>query len=173
MGESNQVDYNIVPCIKPKKSEVDGPCIMKIQNGNTIINIPDGRKIEHIRDLASLSLWRSLKDTSVLSEGDFTKLENNLKNCEPLTKESFAMLELLIGDDAVTTGSVVNEENKKILTNCDLLSPDELTKLEELLKTEYGGKRKSRKSRKSKSRKSKKSRKTKSRKSKKSKSHKK
>ena len=175
MAESTPLEtvyYDQTKCLPEKKSNTDGPCIMKIQKGHTIIDIPNDRIVNRLRELKSLSVWRSVPKL----EADFTELEHNLQSCHRLTDESFELLERLIGagesdDKDGTTNIVVTEENKTILQQCELISGDEMKELDRLLEKK-GGKRKSRKSKSKKARKSKKnkSRKTKSRKSK---SHKK
>jgi hypothetical protein len=182
MAESPTIEtnYDQTKCLPEKKSEADGPCIMKILKGQTIVQIPNGRIVNHLRDLHRVSIWRSVPNPSELTEPEFTKLEESLGSCGTLTESSFALLERLIGegesgDEADTTNIVVTEENKTILTGCDLLSVEEMAELDRLLSIP-GGKRKSKKnkSKKNKSNKNK-SKKNKSRKGKprKSKSHKK
>jgi len=168
--------YDQTKCLPEKKSNPGGPCIMKIQNGHTIIEIPTDRIVSKLRDLQRISIWRSVPNTGELTSTEMTELETNLGKCDNLTDESFELLERLIGvgesgDEAGTIDIDVTKKNITILQQCELISGAELNELDRLLEKK-GGKRKSRKSKSKKARKSKKnkSRKTKSRKSK---SHKK
>jgi hypothetical protein len=176
MAESTPTEtvYDEKKCLPEKKGNTGGPCIMKIQRDHKIIGIPTNRIVSKLRDLKSLSVWRSVPILSDSTDADFTELEHNLQSCNELTDESFELLERLIGagesgDEAGTTDITVTEDNKTILKQCKLISDEELNQIEELLK--IGGKRKSRKSKKA--RKSKKNKSKKSRKTRKSKSHKK
>jgi hypothetical protein len=170
--------YGMTKCLPEKKSEADGPCIIKINKDNKIISIPKERIVSKLRDLKLLSLWRSVPNPNPgeLTEPEITELERNLLECQTLDENSFALLERLIGeggsgDSADTTNTVDTEENRTILQNCDLLKDVDINELERILSIP-GGKRKSKKNKskknKSKKNKSKKnnSRKTKSRKSK-------
>ena len=176
MAESTPLEtvYDPTKCLPEKKSNTDGPCIMKIQRGHTIIDIPNDRIVNRLRELKSLSVWRSVPKSSESTEDSYTELEHNLQSCDRLTDESFELLERLIdagesGDEAGTTDIKVTEDNKSILNECKLLSDKEMIELDRLLEKK-GGKRKSRKSKKNKSKKNKSK---KSRKTRKSKSHKK
>lgn len=177
MAESTPIEtvhYDNIKCLPENKRNPVGPCIMKIQNGHTIIDIPTNRIVSKLRDLKSLSVWRSVP-LSEPTEASYTELEHNLHSCKRLTKESLELLKILIGveesdDEDGTTNIKVTEENKSILNGCKLLSDEEMKELDILLEKK-GGKRKSRKSKKA--RKSKKNKSKKSRKTRKSKSHKK